>query len=222
MWISIAILLKQYIRRISKLHYWSLVSIPLIFYSIQFLFIEMDFLSSLILIDPFSNLVLYELLFVFSTPMVGIIFGVTMMLISRKFTNHEIKRNLIMLSIGFMLLFCSFQPNSLLYKPFPPFGLSLTLMSLGSFIVISYLYSTIVIITKNTKIFRELVTILGDKNFIIYFTEGKRIFELSSIINELNRSIHKTDDRIGVSNSELSADEIHDIMEFIQGEFQQK
>ncbi len=221
MWISIAILLKQYLRRISKLRYWSLISIPIIFYSIQFLFIEMDFLSSIILINPFNNLLLYELLFVYSTPLVGIIFGITMMLISRKFTNPEIRRNLIMLSIGFMLLFCSFQPNSLLYKPFPPFGLTLTLMSLGSFIVITSLYRTIVIITKNTKIFRELVTVLGDENFIIYFTEGKRIYELSRIINNINRSIH-TENRSGVSIDNLSSYEINDILEFIRGEFHQK
>lgn len=220
MWVTTSLLLNQYIRKKNKTYFWSLISLPLIYYIIQFLFIELDYLSSIILIDPFNNLIVYEFLFVFSTPLVGIIFGISMLFISKKFAIKEIRNNLIMLSIGFMLLFCSFQPNSLLYKPFPPFGISIVLMSVGAFMIIVSLYQIIFIVAKNIAISKELINIMGKQNLFIYFSEGKKIHELTNMVNQINHSVSVSQFDTENEPKDMSKEEINDILEFIKEELE--
>lgn len=218
MWITTSLLLIQYLPRMSKLYVWMLISLPLVYYILQFLFIELDYLSSLIFINPFSNLLLYEILFIFSTPIVGILFGIILILMAKKFENRDMKMHLITLAVGFMLLFSSFQPNFLLYKPFPPFGLSIVLMSIASFMIVISLYQIIYLITKNRSIFRELIHQIGEKNFLVYFSEGKQVHELSNIVNNINHNINKEHFNVQTDPKKLSEEELEDIFEFIKDE----
>jgi hypothetical protein len=222
MWVTTSLLLNQYIRKKNKSYFWSLISLPLVYYIIQFLFVELDYLSSIILVDPFNNLIVYEFLFVFSTPLVGIIFGLSTLLISKKFAIKEIKNNLIILSIGSMILFCSFQPNSLLYKPFPPFGISIILMSIGAFMMVVSLYQIIFVIAKNVAVYKELINILGKENLFIFFSEGKKIYELTNIVNQINQTVSETQFDIEHKSKDMTKEEINDILEFIKEELDKK
>lgn len=71
MWVTTALLLNQYVNKTNKKYFWLLVSLPLVYYILQFMFIELDYLSSIILINPIDNLIAYEFLFLFSYPLGG-------------------------------------------------------------------------------------------------------------------------------------------------------
>ena len=219
MWVTTALLLHQYLNNTNRKYFWFLVSFPLAYFIIQFMFIELDYLSSIILVNPIDNLIAYEFLFLFSYPLVGVLFGFAMLFISRNISNSIVKNNLRMLSIGFMLLFCSFQPNSLLYLPFPPFGIGIVLMGVGAFLIVISLYQTVYILSKNMAIYRELVNSLGEKNFLTYLSEGKRVSELTEMVQDINQTVNISKFNLPPSDTEdLSGQEISDIMEFIRDE----
>lgn len=221
MWLTTALLLNQYIKNIKKQYFWLVISLPMFYYFVQFLFIELDFLSSLIFIDPLNNLILYEFLFLLSYPLVGIIFGISMLILSKKIKSDEVKKSLELLAIGFMLLFCGFQPNSLLYLPFPPFGISILLLGIGSFLIVIALYQSIYTITKNVAILQELRKTVGEKNFLVHLSEGKKVAELTDIVQQVNKSVEKSNFGINDPSSEdLTKDEISDLLEFIADELQ--
>jgi hypothetical protein len=137
---------------------------------------------------------------------------------ARKFENRDMKIHLVTLAVGFMLLFSSFQPNFLLYKPFPPFGISIVLMSIASFMIVISLYQIIYLITKNKSILRELIHQIGEKNFLVYFSEGKQVHELSNIVNNINQNINKEYFDVQTDPKKLSKEELEDIFEFIRDE----
>lgn len=222
MWITTTILLHQYIKKSNKKYFWVLITLPLIYYTGQFLFIEIDYLTTMLLIDPINNLLAYEFLFLLSYPLVGVIFGMTILFIARKIENKSVKTNLHFLSIGFMLLFCSFQSNSILYMPFPPFGISIALMALGSFLIVVNLYQIVFTLSKNIAIYREVVKIIGDKNFIIHLTEGKKLHELDKVINQVNKSVSQSYFYEQDISENLSKEDINDILTFISEELKGK
>jgi hypothetical protein len=139
-----------------------------------------------------------------------------MLILSKKIKSDEVKKSLELLAIGFMLLFCGFQPNSLLYLPFPPFGISILLIGIGSFMIVIALYQSIYTITKNVAILQELRKTAGEKNFLVYLSEGKKVAELADIVQQVNKSVERSNFGIrDTSSEELSKDELSDLLEFI-------
>ncbi len=106
-----------------KIYFWSILSLPLIYYSSQFIFMNSDIVTNFLLNNPTTNIIIYEIFFSFTYPLAGVFFGISILYTLRKINNVNIKDSLKFISIGFMFLFCSFQQSSLSYLPFPPFGI---------------------------------------------------------------------------------------------------
>jgi hypothetical protein len=106
--------------------------------------------------------------------------------------------------------------------PFPPFGITIALMALGSFLIVVNLYQIVFTLSKNIAIYRETVKVLGEKNFLIHLTEGKKLHELDRVINQVNKSISRSQFDQQYTPEDLSREDINDILTFIREELERK
>ncbi len=218
-WLTTSLLLNGYLVHSNKFYFWSIMSLPLIYYLSQFVFIDSDFLSNFLLINPNNNIIIYETFFIFTYPLAGIFLGITILYISKKIKNAKIKHSLKLMSIGFIFLFCSFEQSSLAYLPVPPFGISFSLMGIASFLIIVNLYYVIYLITKDRTIRREVMKIMGKKNFLINLSEAKKTTEIIQVVNEINNKLYNEKfSKMEPSYKELSKEEISDYLEYVRRE----
>ncbi len=84
MWSATALFLRAYSRKIGRIKYWSLMSLPLVYFLIQF---QPLFLNALSFLDPDIIARLYIQLFAASQAVGGVLFGISFWIIGRKIEN---------------------------------------------------------------------------------------------------------------------------------------
>jgi hypothetical protein len=153
MWSATAILLHSYSKRLGKAKYWFLVSIPLVYFISQFLTLFSSQLTSVIALSP----ILFTLLFVFSKPVGGILFGAAFYSIGRKSGNSSPHGNFVrdymtLAAYGVVLFFVSSQ-NTVAQPTYPPFGVIATsFLGLSAYMMFLGLYSSAISVSQDVKL----------------------------------------------------------------------
>jgi len=146
------------------------VSIPLFYYSTQFLLPLLSIYPTLLEFANISTTLLFTLIFTFSKPVGGILFGVAFWNISNKVRQSEEVRNYMKISAyGLVLLFTSNQASLLINTPYPPFGIITTsVMGLSSFLVLIGIYSSAVSLSQDSKLRQSIkdITIRESYKFL--------------------------------------------------------
>ena len=141
-WIATALLLREYSRKLGRLKFWTLISLPLVFFLAASIFVSPDYKHSL----------LYDALLVLSALTAGgVLFGVTFLIMARSMrhittssstntaTHHNTLAYYLTISAFGTVLITVSLTSPVIYAPFPPFaaaawsflGLSSYLYSLG-------------------------------------------------------------------------------------------
>ena len=158
MWSATAILLRSYSKSMGKAKYWFLVSIPLVYFISQFLTLFSSQLTSVIALSP----VLFTLLFIFSKPAGGILFGAAFYSIGRSSSNRDntittthgnfIRDYMTLAAYGVVLFFVSSQ-NTVSQFPYPPFGVIATsFVGLSGYMMFLGLYSSAICVSQDVKL----------------------------------------------------------------------
>jgi hypothetical protein len=151
MWSATAILLRSYSKRLGKAKYWFLVSIPLVYFISQFLTLFSNQLASVIALYP----VLFTLLFVFSKPAGGILFGAAFYSIGRRGTSPHgnlVRDYMTLAAYGVLLFFVSSQ-NTVAQPTYPPFGVIATsFVGLSAYMMFLGLYSSAICLSQDVKL----------------------------------------------------------------------
>lgn len=151
-WVSSALLLRQYTKKLGKYVFWPLVSSPLVYFLSQFVLVFFQFTS--ISEQNLANLFYtFQLIFSLNSTIGGILFGVVYWIISRKLEGmSDLKTYFIVTGYGFALFFAS-GSATVIQTPYPPFGLlTVSLVGLSSYFMFFGLYSSIVALSKETEI----------------------------------------------------------------------
>jgi hypothetical protein len=155
MWSATAILLRSYSKRLGKAKYWFLVSIPLVYFISQFLTLLSNQLTSVIALSP----VLFTLLFVFSKPAGGILFGAAFYSIGRSGTSPHgnfVRDYMTLAAYGVLLFFVSSQ-NTVAQMPYPPFGvIAASFVGMSAYMMFLGLYSSAICVSQDVKL-RQLI-----------------------------------------------------------------
>jgi hypothetical protein len=80
MWGATVSMMAHYAKRMGRTKYWIVVSIPLIYYSSQFLLPLINVYPTLLELGTISTTLLFTLIFTFSKPVGGILFGLACLL----------------------------------------------------------------------------------------------------------------------------------------------
>ena len=153
MWSATAILLRSYSKKLGKAKYWLLVSIPLVYFISQFLTLFSNQLASVIVLYP----VLFTLLFIFSKPAGGILFGAAFYSVGRSGTTSSPRGNFVrdymtLAAYGDVLFFVSSQ-STVAQIPYPPFGvIAASFVGLSAYMMFLGLYSSAISVSQDIKL----------------------------------------------------------------------
>jgi hypothetical protein len=210
-WVATVFLLRCYSKKIGTAKYWILVSAPLFYFLGQVQVIFFDLFESFRLSDPTLFALTFTLLITMSKPIGGVLFGVAFWVVSRRVGRHAIKEYLIVSGFGMMLLFASDQATTLIFAPYPPFGLVTTsLLGLSSYILLVGIYSSAMSISRDTELRKFIHTIAAKEiKFLDRIGSAQMEKELvKKVIPLVQRKAHSVEQETGIRTSLSDADMI--------------
>jgi len=152
-WISTAILLHHYSRKVGRIKYWIIICIPLGYFLSQFADLFLNLFTPLLNSDPIFINIIFTLIFTLSLPIGGTLFGLAFWSVARTLGHDTLVRQyMIMSSYGIILFFLSGQAT-VIQAPFPPFGLvTVSFVGLSSFLMFIGLYSAAISVSEDIKL----------------------------------------------------------------------
>lgn len=159
-WIASILLTKQYAQKIGKIKYSITLSIPMIYFLLQYsplLLEQIGTLSSLLMAE--GSLFLYFYNFVLNTVNIGtgLLFGISFYILSRSLVYDQLKYYLIICGTAIMIIFSSGISTILILAPYPAWAIvSLSFLLPASFLLLIGLDSATYYIASDTLIRRFL------------------------------------------------------------------
>jgi hypothetical protein len=137
-WIATAFQLSQYSRRVGRMRYWTLMSIPLIYFLFPFETYFLNISHNFMIESPVTFSVVYVLLFSATKQVGSILFATVFITASSIINRPDLKNSLIMSAVGIAILFSSLDIDTLLYAVYPPFGLvTILLMPIAACLILN-------------------------------------------------------------------------------------
>jgi hypothetical protein len=159
-WISSILLTKQYAQKIGKVKYSITLSIPMIYFLVQYsplLLEQIGTLSSLLMAE--GSFFLYFYNFVLNTVNIGtgLLFGISFYILSRSLVYNNLKYYLVICGTAIMIIFSSGISTILILAPYPAWAIvSLSFILPASFLLLIGLDSATYYIASDTLIRRFL------------------------------------------------------------------
>jgi hypothetical protein len=150
LWIASAILLRYFSKRIGKLKYWTIMSLPLASFIIGSAYIST-------IEDNTSSSLFSAVVIQISAIIGGLLFAFAFFAVAKSLpSSNQVSTYLKISGSGILLLVLSFIPG-IIYAPFPPWGLaSWATVALASFLFSSGIYSSARSISYDTSLRRLL------------------------------------------------------------------
>jgi hypothetical protein len=158
LWVSTVLLLHPYSRKVGRLKYWIIVTLPLAYFLSQFPTLFLDVFNPLIMENPIFFGSLLTIVYTLSKPAGGILFGIAFWTISRGMRRTIAVRDYLMISaLGFILLFTSDQAIVLISVDYPPFGLAaISFVGLSSYLIFVGIYYSAISLSYDDRVRREI------------------------------------------------------------------
>ena len=156
MWIATSILLSQYRYKLGKIKYFSLISIPLIYYIFPFQNYFGDAFFSLIESSPVSFSIMYILSFSATKQVGALLFSLSFWTAATLVYDKRVRQSLLISSIGMAILFGSLEITPLQYRVFPPYGLiTEAFIPLGSYLLFVGIFTSAKHISRDSELRKE-------------------------------------------------------------------
>ena len=159
--VATALLLREYSKRVGRITYWVLVSIPLVYFLSQFPALFFNLFGSLIISNPTFFGIVLTLFFSLSKIAGGILFGIAFWTIAKYLPNNTaVKNYMIIAAYGLILFFISNQAGYSLFQlggVYPPFGLIIiTIIGFSSYLMLIGIYSSAISVGQDSRIRRSI------------------------------------------------------------------
>jgi hypothetical protein len=149
-WVATAFLLYHYSRKMGRTKYWTLISLPLLYFL-------GTYLDDFHIYEPHGKFeeFYWQLYVTLNSTAGGILFYIGFVVAAKKFQdNWTIKDYLLMSGFGFLLFFSAGQ-SSLANSLYPPYGLAtMTFYGLSSYLILIGLYSSAVSVSQDSDLRR--------------------------------------------------------------------
>jgi hypothetical protein len=156
MWIATAIFLSQYRYRMGRIRYFSLMSIPLIYYIFPFQSYFGDVFFPLLQSSPVSFSIIYILIFSATKQVGALLFSLSFWTASALVHDDLIRKSLLISSIGIAILFGSLEMSPLQYHVYPPYGVvTEAFIPLGTYLLFVGIFISAKNISRNAEVRKE-------------------------------------------------------------------
>ena len=188
-WVLTAFLLYDYFGRNNHLKFWVILSIPMIFFLIQFFPVTLKLLISLYLINPSLFLPLYTILSTITTFIGATMVSITLWLLIRKIPNKSFKSYLMLVTFGLLLVLTSTQETPFPRFLFPPFGL-ITILFIGLAIYLPFIgfYSASLHISKDMNLVRNFADRIHQYGFFRNIAKSQLEQDIKGIMTKVLQS----------------------------------
>jgi hypothetical protein len=224
-WALSVLLLKQYIRRIGIYKFWLLTSLPLFFHLMRY--------ASILNLESFipsgTNNIPSNLGQAISTSLInsdvqigGIFFGISFLIIALKLKSSQLRRIMIIVVIGIMLLFGARDFHSIFVPSVPPGGVvTICFMAIGSYMLLSSLVSFVKLASRDKQLYTDLIhRVENDSILVKNLISAEREIQTFSVVKPLlDYSVQWQKSH---SYEELTLEEVKDIIEDIRVELKKK
>jgi ABC-type multidrug transport system fused ATPase/permease subunit len=207
-------ILRHYSSKLRQVRYGVILSLPLVYFLLQFL----PPFQSIITALPQSESVffLYTFIFTFSKPIGGILFGIAFWVIARTLGHTNIVRDYMIISAyGLVLLFISKQAVLLVIIIYPPFGLvTVSFMGLSSYLLLLGVYSSAISVSEDSKL-RQSIRNLAIKESRLLDSIGTAHMEQEiqrRVLTLTKQNQNKMEEETGIQSS-LTDDDAKEYLE---------
>jgi hypothetical protein len=155
-WLATALLLSQYRYKLGRIKYFTLMSIPMIYYLFTFQAYFGNVFSQLVLHSPITFGVTYILIFSATKQIGAFLFSLAFLAAASLVTSERVRKSSLIAAIGIAILFGSVEINILQYRLYPPFGLvTETFMPLGAYMLLAGLFSSALGVARDARLRKE-------------------------------------------------------------------
>jgi len=149
----------------------------------------------------------------------GLLFGLAFWIMARRLNQFsKLKPYVVMVSLGFMLLFASEQAISLLALPYPPYGLvSIATLGLSSYLIFLGLFYSAVVISSDVQLRKSIRDkTLNDVSFLsrIGTAENEKETE-KTVMNIVKKKISDQKPVVQYSDGDM-IEYVNEVMEEIR------
>jgi hypothetical protein len=222
-WVLTAFLLYDYFGRNNRLKFWIILSIPIIFFLIQFFPITLKLLISLYLLNPSLFLPLYTILSTITTFIGASMVSITLWLLIRKIPNKSFRNYLMLVTFGLLLVLTSTQQTPFPRFLFPPFGL-ITILFIGLAIYLLFMgfYSASLHISRDMSLIRNFADRIHQYGFFRNIAKSQLEQEIQEIITKVLLSNELSLMPKEKRHQELEKEEIEKLFQIVKRELQYK
>ena len=221
MWVATSFQLRNHVEKLGKIRYWVLISLPLIYFLLQFQPVLLQSISSYFHQDIIFN-ILYTLFFSAAKPIGGILFGAAFWILGTKTRNDTLKSFMTLIAYGLVIFFASNQAIILTYGIYPPFGLiTISFLGAGAYLLFVGIYSSSISVAQDislNKMLKQQVTKFG---LIENIGSGERARIETKIAHNAVSLGKKMEDLSGLPTSWEEQD-IHDYIKLYYQEIRKK
>ena len=156
MWIATAILLSQYRYRMGRIRFFSLISIPLIYYIFPFQNYFGDLFFTLLFYSPVIFSVIYILIFSATKEVGAFLFGLSFWSASSLVHHDRVQKSLLISFIGMVILFCSNEISPLRSHVYPPYGfITEAFLPVGAYLLLVGIFTSAQYISQDARLRKE-------------------------------------------------------------------
>jgi hypothetical protein len=156
MWVATAIFLSQYRYKMGGIKYYSIMSIPLLYYVFPFQNYFGDMFFSLLQSSPVYYSISYILIFSATKQAGALLFSLAFWSASTLIYDNRVRKSLLISAIGMAMLFGSLEIEPLQYHTYPPYGLvTEAFIPLGTYLLFVGIFTSAKSISRDANIRRE-------------------------------------------------------------------
>jgi hypothetical protein len=157
-WAGTILLLRHNIRRVGKVKFWILVTLPLIYFGVYNLSLYQSlYPSSPVTTAISSNLMIPLFLLVFATILCGVLFGIGFWSVARFVSHATDVRDYMMITAYGLILFFTAAGAAVEQAGYPPFGLAnVSFVGLSSFLILIGLYHSAISVANDVTLRKSI------------------------------------------------------------------
>jgi hypothetical protein len=215
-WAGTILLLIHHMKRVGKIKFWILVTLPLIYFMSYYINLyEVTNPDSPVTQALSSNFIIPILLFTYSIALCGILFGIAFYSIARSIKeNKEIRIFMLITAYGFVLFFNA-ADATVLQAGYPPFGLAnVSFVGLSAFLIFVGLYSSAISVAKDVQL-RSFIkkSVKDEAKFLASIGTAQMQEELEKRIMTITRDKSEEISQFDEISPSLSEDEMKRYLE---------
>jgi hypothetical protein len=204
MWIATAIFLSQYRYKMGKIKYFSLMSIPLIYYIFPLQGYFGDVLFSLLQSSPISFSIIYILIFSATKQVGAVLFSLAFWTASTLVYDNRIRKSLLISSIGMAILFGTFEISPLQYHVYPPYGfITQAFIPLGAYLLFVGIFTSAKNISRDSDLRKEFYKSAASQLTLL------KAIGVSQMEKELEKQVKSIEKRLLERTDESHLEERH-------------